>query len=408
MSAYFDLAAGNAALKEWYDADKVNNLTYAKNAFLALVPKNTECGGKYIPTPVIYEVNQGRSGTFTNAQANQTPAQLAEFLLTRKKDYDIATIDNETMEAMATDKGAFLRGSTLLVDAAIRGCTLSAASALFRDGTGTIGTIATAGITAGVITLTNAADVTQFGVNQTLQANATSGGTPRAALGYVIARNVASGTITVASSGLGGAAGSPTGWTAADSLLVQGDNNAKISGLPAWLPATAPTSSDNFYGVNRSTDSRLYGLSYDGSAQPIEEALIDHSMLLAREGADPSHWLTNFGTNGALLKALGSKVQYVSMDGPAGISFKGVEVHGANSVIKVVADRSCQARQGFLLTMSTWELKSLGDVPKILKYGDGMETLRVYNADAGELRVGYYANLGCSAPGWSGQTTTGA
>lgn len=408
MGAYMDLTAGNAALKEWYDEQKVQNLTYAENPFLAMVPKNTAAGGKYIPQPVIYEVNQGRSATFSNAQGNQTPALLAEFLLTRKTDYDVATIDNQTMEASSTDKDSFLRFSTLLIDAAIRGATISAASASFRDGTGTIGAIATGGITSGVITLSNPADVSQFGVNQTLQANATSGGTPRAALGYVIARNVMAGTITVSATGIGGAAGSPAGWTAGDSLLVQGDNNAKMAGLAAWLPTTAPTSSDNFYGVNRSADSRLYGLSYDGSAQPIEEAVIDHSMILAREGGSPTHFFTNFGSNSALLKALGAKVQYVDLKGPADISFRGVEIHGAKSTIKVIPDRSCQVRAGFMLKLDTWMLYSLGDVPKILRYGDGLDMLRVYNADAAESRVAYYANMGCNAPGWNGQTTLAA
>ncbi len=408
MGAYLDLPAGNAALKEWYDGQKVDNLAYDENPGLALVPKETEAGGKYIPIPVQYEVNQGRSATFSNAQGNQTPALLAEFMLTRKTDYDVATIDNQTMEAASSDKGAFLDFSTMLIDTAIQGASISAASALFRDGTGTIGTIATGGITSGVITLSNPADVSQFGVNQTLQANSTSGGTPRAALGYVIARNVMSGTITVASSGLGGAAGSPSGWTAGDSLLVQGDNNGKIAGFPAWLPTTAPGSSDNFYGVNRSSDSRLYGLSYDGSAQSIEEALVDHTMILAREGSSPDHFATNFGSYAALVKALGAKVQYVDLKGPADLSFQGVTIHGARSLIKVVADRSCQAARGFMLKMNTWKLYSLGQVPKILKYGDGLDMLRVYNADAGEVRVAYYANLGCKAPGKNGQTILSA
>ena len=51
--------------------------------------------------------------------------------------------------------------------------------------------------------------------------------------------------------------------------------------------------------------------------------------------------------------------------------------------------------------MSSWSLNSLGDAPQILRYGDGLEMLRVYNADAGEVRVGYYANLATNAPGWN-------
>ena len=140
-------------------------------------------------------MSQGRSSVFSTAQANQSAVQIQSFLLTRKSDYSIATIDNQTMLASATDKMAFLEGAKLVIDGAIRSIVLSLASAEFRSGTGSIGKISS--ISTGVITLTSASDVVQFEVNQVLQANATDGGTPRAALGYVIAVNRSGGTVTV-------------------------------------------------------------------------------------------------------------------------------------------------------------------------------------------------------------------
>lgn len=400
VGPYLNLTAMNAALKELYDGQVVENLVYADNPFLAMVPKKTDFGGKYKPIPIITGVSQGRSSTFSNAQGNQSPVQIQSFLLTRASDYSIATIDNQTMLASRTDKMSFLEGAKLVIDGAFRSITNSAASALFRSGTGSIGRVA--GISTGVITLTNPADIVQFEVNQVLQANATDGGVPRVALGYVIAVNRSAGTLTVASTGLGGSAATPSGWTTSDYLLVQGDVNLKIKGLAAWLPATAPTTGDNFFGVDRSQDvTRLAGLRYDGTAQTIEEALIDASSLLAREGGKPDVCITNFATYAALEKSLGSKVQYVDMKGPAEIAFRGIMVNGANSMIKVFPDRNCPAQTGYLLQMSTWCLNSLGDVPQILRYGDGLEMLRVSNADAGEVRIGYYGQLATNAPGWN-------
>jgi hypothetical protein len=53
-----------------------------------------------------------------------------------------------------------------------------------------------------------------------------------------------------------------------------------------------------------------------------------------------------------------------------------------------------------VLTTETWKLRSLGKVPHILTYGiEGLEGLRVGAADALEVRIGYYGNLVCSAPG---------
>ena len=48
----FDLGAANAALKELYDDQKIANLVYKNNPFLAMVPKMEEFGGKYMPIPL--------------------------------------------------------------------------------------------------------------------------------------------------------------------------------------------------------------------------------------------------------------------------------------------------------------------------------------------------------------------
>ncbi len=211
------------------------------------------------------------------------------------------------------------------------------------------------------------------------------------------------GTITVSATAMGGAAGTPTNWAAADFLLSQGDNNAQLTGWSGWLPATAPATTDNFYGVNRSVDSRLYGLYYNGAQQPLEEAIIDASLLSRREKGRARHFITNFGSLAGLIKALGARREFVDWEGDGEIGFRGVKIQGAAGPIECFADRNCQSATGWLLQLNTWKLYSLGAVPKIFKYGDQLEMLRLANADASEVRVGFYANLGCNAPGWNSQ-----
>lgn len=405
VSTFLDMTAMNGALKELYAGQVVQTMVYTDNPGIALVKKNPNVGGKYYPVPIIIGTSQGRSSVFLTAQGNQTAANIQEFLVTRAKDYSIASIDGETLEASRTDKMAFLTGSKTYIDNAIRACTNSLASAFFRTGTGTIGQIST--ISTGVITLVNTGDIVQFEINQALQSNATDGGTPRTAIGYVISVNRTAGTFVVSAT-LGGAAGTPTSWAASDFLLTQGDNNAKIKGLAAWLPFTAPTSGDSFFGIDRSVDPvRLAGVRYDGSNQSIEEAMIDASSLTAREGGKVKTGMTNFQSWSALEKGLGSKVQYVDFKGPAEIGFRGIVINGANSQINIFPDRSCQPFTAFLLQMDTWELISVGDAPKINML-DGNEMLRVYNADAAEVRVSYYAQLKCNAPGWNANVKLGA
>jgi hypothetical protein len=412
----FDLGAANAALKELYDDQKIANLVYKNNPFLAMVPKMEEFGGKYMPIPLIVNTSQGRSATFSNAQSQQTAATVESFALTRIQNYSIAQIDNQTMLASKTDKMAFINGATVVIDGAIRALTNSLATQIFRDGSGTIGIVGT-GSTLGVIKLSNPSDVVNFEVNMTLQAytgsvlcTGVSGGTSTSTV-YVVAVNRTAGTVSV-SNLMGGTIGDGLGsWTATvgSTLNVVGDKSLAMKGLGAWLPVVAPTTGDSFFSVDRSIDpTRLAGVRFDGSSESIEEAIIDASLLVAREGGIPDVCIMNFASYAALEKSLGAKAQYISFDGPAKIMFPGILINGAAGQIKVFPDRSCPAKTAYLLQMDTWKLYSLGPAPHIAKYADGLEMLRVFNSDAAELRVVSYANLGCNAPGFNAVVQLGA
>jgi len=187
-------------------------------------------------------------------------------------------------------------------------------------------------------------------------------------------------------------------------LAIAFNQAQKVAGLAAWLPVTAPTSGDSFWGVDRSADpTRLAGVRFNGQSETIEEALIDAAALVAREGGDPDMCFMNFASWAALEKSLGSKVQYVDVKHEeADIAFAGIRIHSPYGVITVIPDRNCPTQTAYLLSMSNWKLRSLGRVPHILTYGlEGLEGLRVGNADALEIRIGYYANLICNAPGWN-------
>jgi hypothetical protein len=406
IDTYLDLPAMNAALKEYYSDQVVENLVYKKNAALALIDKGEDFLGKNKPIPLIIGVGQGRSAVFATAQANQTSENIQAFALTRKSDYAVGTIDRQTMLASKGNTAAFLDATKVEFEGKIRALTNSLASGMFRAGTGSIGKIS-ALPGSGVITLTNASDVVNFEVGQTLQANATDGGaTPRAAVGIVVKVNRNTGQITVAAT-QGGNGADPASWAPNDFLLTQGDNNAKISGFGAWVPSSDPAATA-FYGVDRSVDPvRLGGVRLDASDRPIEEGLIDLSTIIGREGGSPDMAFVNPVTYGYLVKALGAKVQYVDVKASAEIGFKAIEVHGPDGVIKVVGDRNCPVAVTFMLQMDTWKLESAGKAPHMVS-DDGLQFLRVSNADAYEVRFAYYANLRTNAPGWNGFATLSA
>lgn len=422
MAAIYATTANQvAALKELYTGDDyMKDLVYKKNPLLALLPKDESPGGfsgKYIPVPLIYGTPQGRSATFANSQLNQTAPQLSSFFVYRVSNYQLVTITNELLEATKDNAGAFVDEAKLNMDTGFRNLSNDLAGSLFGGGDGTRGFISTIS-GSGLIQLVDPTTITQFEVGMSLVSYSVSGSTytqsTAGAIGYVIAVDRDLGTVQVSAT-QGGSAGLPTNWsTSFPALGVQGDvafgvisattSLLKVSGLGGWLPTIAPGSSDMFWGVNRSFDvTRLSGVRYNAQAESIEEGLIDGSTLVAREGGQPDMAFVNFSSYANLEKSLGSKVQYVDVKhDEADIAFAGIRIHAPYGPITVIPDRSCPSQTAYLLQMDTWKLRSLGRAPHVLTYGmEGLEALRVGSADALEIRLGFYANLICNAPGFN-------
>lgn len=422
MTAIYATASNQvAALKELYTGDDyMKDLVYKKNPLLALLPKNESpsgFAGKYIPVPLIFGTPQGRSATFATAQGNQTAPQLASFFVYRVSNYQLVTITNELLEATKDDAGAFIDEAKLNMDTGFRNISNDLALDLYGDGSGARGVISA--ISTGVITLSQPAQVVNFELGMSLNSYSVSGSTATvstsAAIGYIIRVNRSAGTITVAAT-QGGSAATPTNWsTSFPNLAVEGDINFasgglatalayKVSGLAAWGPQSIVSGSDSFWGVNRSSDSRMqFVIGQNTSSETIEEALIDASSLVAREGGQPDMCFMNFASYAALEKSLGAKVMYIDVKHEeADIAFAGIRIHAPYGPITIIPDRNCPALTAYLLQMDTLKFRSLGKAPHVLTYGmEGLEALRVGSADALEIRIGYYGNLICNAPGWN-------
>jgi hypothetical protein len=408
-------------LKELYDEQKVQWLTYKDNPFLAMIKKEEKFPGKYYPVPVVFGLTQGSSATFASAYNNQSSPLVAEFLVTRVADFSLASIDGQLLAAAQTDPGAFIDGAELMIDAAFQNATNRIASAMFRNGAGTIGQIGatiTGASPAYLLTLSNPDDAVQFEDNQVLMAvqNVDGSGTSPSATATVVAVNRSTGVLTLSSAD----ATLPTDWPSSYFLAVQGDlpnssnNNfqpvgstttnslLKLAGLAAWLPIAGPGVSDSFFGVNRNQDTqRLAGVTFPGSALSLEEALLQGTGRIALNGGRVDTGICSYSTYTALITSLGSKVQYI--DQKVGeIGFRGVQVNGANTVMSIFPDRNCPDGLIYCLEMDSWCLRSQNPAPHILKYMDEIEILRVPGVDAAELRVGMYGNMYTNKPGHNG------
>jgi len=427
--AYSNSQDNIAVLKELYSDDSwvMKDLVFDKNPWLALCPKDeTEMGmgGKTFPIPVMYDTGAGRSAALGTAQTYQTAPQTVEFQCTRVSNYSVATLTNDFLRASASNIGAFMPAAELNVKAAFRNISNDLAHDMFNDGSGSRGSygLGNGSIAAGVIVLDNLGMVYQFAVGMALVSYSVAGYTPTQStglnIGYVIAVDTGLGQITVSPS-QGGAAGTPTNWSASFPYLAQaGDvnfvsnglnstNMLKIAGLSAWLPPLAPSNSDFFFGVNRSVSpTKLAGLRFQGGqSESIQDSLIDAVNQLAAqssEAGDPDYIFMNPVSYQTLVKQLTSQANYVSVKhDEIDISFKALVLPTANGEIAILQDRNCPSQTAFVLTLKSWKLRSLGKVPQFLTFPGFYDQLGfpVPGSDAVELRVGYYAQLTCNAPG---------
>lgn len=395
-----DMTTFAAALKQHYVDFTVKNLVYKNNPALAMIGKDEKFGGLNMPLPLIYGNPQGRSATFSNALNQKTNSQIKAFTLTRVSDYSLANIQNEVLEASQGDSDAFMRAATTEIDGAIQAATRSLAGAMYRNGTGSIGQISSGSTVASTsITLANINDVVNFEVGMTIAASATDGGANRSGSAVITAIDRSTGVLTTGSNWSTQISSLATG----DYLMVAGDLNSKIKGFDAWIPMPGVLTNSSFFGVDRTLDAtRLAGVNYDYSGVPLEEAVVDLAARIGREGGVPDKCFMDFTNYANLEKALGSKVIYQTVKDAEGIvGFEGIKIHGPKGPITVIPDLNCPSDRFYMLQWDTWKLYSLGMAPKLLK-SDGMEFLRVSSADAVEVRVGYYAQLGCVAPGWNG------
>lgn len=407
-------------LKELYDQQKVEWLTYKDNPFLAMVKKIESFTGKYYPVPVVYGLGGGGSATFSNAYNNQSSPQVAEFMVTRVSDFRLATIDGQLLACAVTDPGAFIDGSELMIDAAFQDSVNRIASAMFRNGAGTVGQISAVANVSGTtytVTLTNPDDAVQFENGYTIVAvqNVDGSGTAPTDTALITAVNRNTGVLTVTS-----ATNIASDWPSGYWIAMQGDlpssanqnfqpsgssgtnSLLKLAGLAAWLPLSGPPSSDSFFGVNRNADpQRLAGVFFDGTGLSLEEALLQGTGRIALNGGRVDTGICSYATYTALITSLGSKVQYVS-ETIGEIGFRGVQVNGANTVMSIFPDRNCPDGLIYALEIDTWVLRSQNAAPHILKYMDEIEILRVPGADQAELRVGAYMALYTTLPGHNG------
>jgi len=393
--AQVDSTSFDAALKEYYSSEYVRDLVYDDNPWFSMVPKMENLTGSEYVQPIQYGIPVGRSAVFATALQNKDVNKYKAFHVTTHDDYSLISIGRKVMKQSANDRGAFFEARTREIDGMLKALVRSISQALFGNGGGAIGQISS-GQGGTTITLSEVEDIVNFEVGMEVEFSTADGtsGSLKAGTATITALDRDAGTITSDATFSSQCATI----AASDYIFPQGDFGAKLKGLGAWIPPTAP-SATAFYGVDRTADvTRLGGVRLNCANDPITEALRKGISRLGREGQSPDIAFMSHQKYRDLCLELENRVEYSTTNVTANVGFTGVKIVGGKKPVTVYADHNCPDAKCYLLSKDTWKLVSMGPIPD-MHDEDGVRMLRESTSDGFEVRASYYAALSCSAPG---------
>lgn len=402
-------------LKNMWHKGRVIDMAARKMPFFGMLRKTEDFYGDDRKVTVKYVNPMGRSATFSNATGNAKSGRAVRFAVTRKSNYAACYLDSETIEASANNLGALYGALDDQLQGAMNNLLQDMQHNLGTHGGGTRAQLNGAPTVPGssnpdYITL-DPRYVRHFEVGMVLKCGTTDGTTAT-----TFRSTPSTATITAIDRSnnrlyFAAATFSGTNWADNDYLSVEGDIDAtsllgkKMNGLAAWIPYTAPSTSDSFLGVNRSTDAeRLAGFRRDLTKYSIENGIITLAADISEAGGDPDIALLSPRQWANLEIGLGSKVRYDMVKGSGDMAkygWRAIAIATENGDIKCVSDRGIPDNRAYVLTLDTWELATLGSPAKAIQH-DGNKILRTASADDVEFRAVTRGDLICNAPGHNG------
>jgi hypothetical protein len=406
-----DVTEFDKAFKAVYIDPELHDLTYTDNPFYGILKKNSGFGGDETPIPVKYSGSHGRSANFVNAQANVKATAIEAFKLNQSRladNFGVATWSDKVVTASRGKAMAFVEAHKEEIDSILQTMAQDIEFSLLGNGSGKRGTISTVSTTR--ITLTPTKDAENFEVGMTIGTADDESTAANSGNGLISAVDRDNGYLDCASNW--NAAGNIPDIANSDVVFVDGDYSSasdrnKIKGLEGWIPATAPTAGDSWFGVDRSKDvCRLAGNRLDASSDyPLkEEALKKAQMVCSSRTGRPDLALVSYNNYDEITSNLQNKMRYVQLfaKDAAGkklkIPFEAVQFDGPKGPMTVLPLRHLADSVSWVLQLNTWELWSMEACIHFMNK-DGMMFCRQYDNVGYEVRALSYAQLICKHPG---------
>lgn len=367
--------------------------------------KDTKFGGegRYIvikTTPIA-----GVSPVFAQALANQNPSATVRMFVTHRKEYAVWSLQNDIIERTQGNANAVLEALKSEVDSARYAHARQMARRANGNGGGSIGQLAAATNLAGTtFSFRNETDILGLEVGNVLWFSSADGSSATASVAADV-RGAGLNSLTVtAISGytvtVSAALNTIPGITANDFVSIAGAYAAAMTGLTGYLPSTAPTAGDNFFGLDRSTTyvDRVSGYRISGGGQAKLQTLEDAWAEAAnRNLMGDTVLVANPRTIRDIRKELGTEVIIEEVT-DVKVGFKAIKLLSQNGTTTILSEPDAPVSTSRLMRISDFWLRSTDTIPKDIT-GQGGKLLVDYQDDARQGRLGAYGNFFHEEPG---------
>lgn len=399
-----DFSSFDAYIQEYFLArpDMMSTMVRQRHKLLGMF-KVIEDLGVENRLPLDLAPPTGVANTLATALSNRTPSASQQFTIPGVESFMPVSFKRRDVERTRKDKHAVKR----LSDHEMRGGMARMRNYLSKDvfgnAGGAIGQVGSISTTE--LTLKDIIDATKLEKGDELVSAETDG----------TSGSVQSGTATVTKIDRNtGVLTSDSNWTsqiasldADDYLFIESFFGNGRTGLKGWLPATAPSASESFLGIDRTTHDvqRAAGSRVDGTGMPIENAFQDLQVEIAKFGEDRG-LVAVCGTNKykETIRSLDTKrvVELKKEDGTVGLT--GVEFLPD---IPLIFDNHCDEDKGYMLNLDDWSIRCTGKFISNIKNdaGGNMHYMGVNgasNEDSFVVILVSDSNIACRAPGRSG------
>lgn len=393
-------AANVSILKRLYGA-KVSETTYKRDALLELCRKDTNFRGEGKFIVVAIAPTAGGSADFAQAVASQNATVERRFFVTRAREYQLYSIDNEAIEASKGDAAAIVEILKRQVGGAKKQFDEALARRTHSPGGGVLGQIdSSVNLASNTLKFRSRTQVVGlFYKNMVLEFAATNGtgsspGSTRGPSAQLIITAVDrnNGILT-----LNANLNTVPGITVNDFVFRAGDFSKSITGIQGWEPDADPSGANPLFGVDQTEDmAKLSGVRVTGGGKPKEETLQDAGAEAMINGINATHCIVNPLDFKDLGKELGA--QKIQEGGTGVTGFSKLVVYTAAGAVELRPSPFCKKGSFWMGDVSTFVLGSAGEMPMDLAAAQG-GTLLLPTSDARQGRLGGYGNFWVEDPG---------